>query len=370
MSEKKRRKRRGEAERDDESFSPSPLSARRSGRVSESERRPETFVVVGAGRLGTTLARALIAQGYEAKAFVARTLSHARRAARIAGGDALALSASQLERIPPVDLLILATPDDHLAETAARLAHAFSQTRRDEKDAREESDDARERSRKGKRALSKRTNETGGVRGVALHTSGALGSEILAPLRERGYAVGSLHPLVSVSDAASDAKTFRGAFFSVEGERRALLFARKIARELGGRSFTIEGDKKPLYHAAAVMTSGHAVALFSAAMGLLARCGLSEDDARLALLPLLRSTLENLSHRKPSRALTGTFARADAKTVRKHLAALKREADLDSLEIYAMLGRRSLRLAKEGRAADARALEEIAKALANAKAGS
>ena len=45
--------------------------------------------------------------------------------------------------------------------------------------------------------------------------------------------------------------------------------------KVGGRSFTVETKKKALYHAAAVLTSGHTVALFDLAARLLVRCGLS-----------------------------------------------------------------------------------------------
>ena len=34
---------------------------------------------------------------------------------------------------------------------------------------------------------------------TALHTSGALSSDVLAPLREKGWHTGSIHPLMSVS---------------------------------------------------------------------------------------------------------------------------------------------------------------------------
>ena len=189
-------------------------------------------------------------------------------------------------------------------------------------------------------------------------------AEALAPLRARGYAVGSLHPLVAVSHAEGGAEALGGAFYCVEGDAGAVRAARRAVRALGGESFAVRPGKKALYHAAAVMASGHTVALFDLASSLLAGCGLTDRRARAVLLPLLRSTLENLSARPPARALTGTFARADVQTVRKHLAAL---ADLDTARaIYALLGKRSLRLAVEA-GASREAVEEITKLLAYAE---
>jgi len=308
------------------------------------------FGIIGAGRLGTALARALAGVGHQPVFLLGRDLRRARRAREAAGVDCDVYSAASLGDLPQVDLLFITTPDDALAETASRLAAA-------------------EGERRG--PLPKRL--AGGRRGVALHTSGALTSEELAPLRERGYAIGSLHPLVAVSDVAQGAVSLRYAFYCVEGEARAVRAARGVVsdlgRDFGAQSFTVPAEKKALYHAAAVMCAGHTVALFDAAASLLAACGLKPREAQRVLLPLLSSAVSNLSPRghkgaqpEPSEALTGSFARADVGTVRKHLAALEEAGDPEALEIYRLLGRRSLRLAAE-RGADAEVLAEIARAL-------
>ncbi|MBA2503736.1 MAG: DUF2520 domain-containing protein [Pyrinomonadaceae bacterium] len=270
-----------------------------------------TVAIVGAGRLGTALARALVSRGYTITAMVARRLRSARAMVEIAGAhSAQALNSTKLNLLPPTDLIFITTPDDLIAPTAVRLSKIASNKR-----------------------------------SVALHMSGALSSAELISLRKRGCAVGSLHPLIAVSDPVSGAENLRGAFFSVEGDRRAVNAARGIVRDLEGETFSINSANKALYHASAVVASGHTVALFDVAIELLARCGLSESEARRALLPLLRTTLENLLAEEPARALTGTFARADAATVRRHLAALKKQSIVGALELYALLGKRSLRLA-------------------------
>jgi predicted short-subunit dehydrogenase-like oxidoreductase (DUF2520 family) len=315
----------GEGER---AASTSPLALSAPAHAARQERA--SVGVVGAGRLGTALARALAAVGYRIEFLLARDAQRARRAATLASVEARALNASRLGRLPRVDLLLLTTPDDALAETIERIGAAAEEGR-----------------------------------GVALHTSGALSSEVLAPLRGRGYAVGSLHPLVAVSEAETGAESLRRAYFCVEGDARAVRAARRLVRDLGARSFSVPAELKALYHAAAVMSAGHAVALFDTAAALLAACGLDEREARRVLLPLLRSALDNLSRQEPAAALTGTFARADVETARKHLAALKASGDDEALELYRLLGRRSLRLAA-AKGADAQSLELIARALAEA----
>src|SRR5690606_25077575 len=58
-----------------------------------------------------------------------------------------------------------------------------------------------------------------------LHTSGVLGPEPLGPLQQRGFPVGSLHPLVSIADPDRDAHKLHGAWYGAEGAPAALELA-------------------------------------------------------------------------------------------------------------------------------------------------
>ncbi|HSP63530.1 MAG TPA: DUF2520 domain-containing protein, partial [Pyrinomonadaceae bacterium] len=142
-----------------------------------------------------------------------------------------------------------------------------------------------------------------------------------------------------------------------------------LVGSLGGQGFRISPSAKALYHAAAVTTSGHVVALFDIALEMLANCGLSRRRARQILLPLLESTSRNLATRDPRLALTGTFARGDVSTARRHLASIKSHKLPDALAAYILLGHRSLLLAK-GRGANRDALAKIAEILSARAASS
>lgn len=297
--------------------------------------REQTVSIVGAGRLGTALARALSANGYTIEAVVTRTRRHAKRAARLVGTRPLALAFTQLDLLPASDILFITTPDDAISEVAAELAARIKNG--------------------GRQQTSRRTR-------TALHASGALSSAALASLREAGFSTGSLHPLVSVSDPLQGAQSLGSAFFCVEGSAAALRVALRVVRALGAQSFSISADDKALYHAAAVMASGHTTALFDIATEMLVRCGLSELRARRVLLPLLKSTLDNLYTNDPAHALTGTFARADTATVRRHLESLHSQKMRQALAAYVLLGERSLQLAKAAGVPVA-ALKEMAREL-------
>jgi predicted short-subunit dehydrogenase-like oxidoreductase (DUF2520 family) len=181
------------------------------------------------------------------------------------------------------------------------------------------------------------------------HTSGALSSKILAPLSDAGCRTGSIHPLVSISEASLGPERFKGAYFCVEGHPAAVAQAKEIVGALGGSSFSIDTEFKTLYHAGAVTAAGHVVALFDAAIEIMTKCGLEAGDAKKILLPLVKSTVNNLDDQTTAEALTGTFARADVETFVEHLRTLNVNVSDELLEIYLLLGERSLQLAaKQG----------------------
>jgi predicted short-subunit dehydrogenase-like oxidoreductase (DUF2520 family) len=279
--------------------------------------KPEVSII-GTGRLGTALAIALAREGYSIAALVARRRESARRAAalvrRFLDGPTRAMAVKELNSLPAPELLIIAAPDDQIARVAETLA---------------------------KLAWDAESNRS--AKPTVLHTSGALSASVLSPLQEKGWSTGSLHPLVSVSEPKAGAGLLRNAFWSVEGDKRAIRLGKAIVGDLDGKSFSISSESKPLYHAAAVMVSGNVTALFDVALEMLGECGLTRRQARSALMPLLTSAVRNLEELDPAQALTGTFARGDLETVKRHLALLKNNRA--ALEIYRLLGLRSLELA-------------------------
>ena len=201
---------------------------------------------------------------------------------------------------------------------------------------------------------------------MILHTSGSLSSSVLTDLRDRGHATGSLHPLVSISDAIKGADSFSGVYFCIEGDELAVDAARVLAEGLGGKSFSIPTGKKPLYHAAAVMSAGHVTALIDIAMSVLSECGVDRETARTILLPLVRSTIENLATQSPEQALTGSFARADYAAIERHIASLNGDTAKLALEVYSSLGLHSLDLAKRN-GAEAADIDRIRESISVAK---
>jgi predicted short-subunit dehydrogenase-like oxidoreductase (DUF2520 family) len=156
---------------------------------------------------------------------------------------------------------------------------------------------------------------------IVLHTSGALSSRVLDPVKKCGAAVGSMHPLQTFSGVA--VPSLDGKVFAIEGDTHAVRTARLIARALGAVPVHIEGSKKPLYHAAGALAAGNVLALMEAATRLMTATGMHRREAVRALLPLTRQVLENFERLGPRAAWTGPLSRGDYGVVAAHTEAMK-----------------------------------------------
>jgi predicted short-subunit dehydrogenase-like oxidoreductase (DUF2520 family) len=247
--------------------------------------------IVGAGSFATGLALALKSSGYTISEIISRdsisSRQHARRLARKVAARAVTFQAAS----PYAQLLWFAVPDREIRRASSELAMRIP------------------------RPLA-------GNAKFAFHSSGALLSGELAPLRELGVACASVHPLMTFVPKAHP--SLQGVPFALEGDAPAVRLARRIVRELGGLSFPLPGSRKAAYHAWATMTSplllAFLVALEEAARG----AGLSRQDARRRSLPIIRQTLTNYSRLGPDHSFSGPIIRGDVATVARHLAVLKK----------------------------------------------
>ena len=244
-----------------------------------------SLTIIGAGRVGRALGRALCERGWKVFGVVTRSKPSARRAVRFIGqGHAFAGIAR--EALSPRNILI-STPDSAIPQIAEELARVCAEEW------------------KGK---------------TVLHTSGALASTALEPLRKFGAAVGSLHPLQTFSGIG--VPPLEGRVFAVEGDAAALRLARQMVRTLGGHVLQLPASGKAAYHAAASMAAGQVLALLEAAMNLMMSLGIKRRDALRALLPLTRQVLDNLERVGPRAAWTGPLARGDYGVILAHQSAL------------------------------------------------
>jgi predicted short-subunit dehydrogenase-like oxidoreductase (DUF2520 family) len=196
------------------------------------------------------------------------------------------------------DLVVIATPDAAIAESAAALAPSLR----------------------------------GGA--LVLHVSGACTLDELDKLRvaRPDVAVGSLHPLQSLPSVEVGVDRLAGSWCAVDGPPDV----ERIAVSLGMRPFRVADADRAAYHASAAIASNHLVALLAQAGRVAERVGVPPA----ALLPLARATIDNVEGLGAQDALTGPVARGDVDTVRRHLATLSD----DDAATYRVLASEALRL--------------------------
>ncbi len=138
--------------------------------------------------------------------------------------------------------------------------------------------------------------------------------------------MGSIHPLQSLASFDEGVRRIPGSYFGVDADESLRRTIAQVVSALGGHLLVVPGKAKGRYHLAATVTSNYMVTLFSMAVDLLSRDGISRSESASALLPLLRGTVENLDRLGLPRALTGPIARGDVGTVNRHLHILREEA--------------------------------------------
>jgi predicted short-subunit dehydrogenase-like oxidoreductase (DUF2520 family) len=180
----------------------------------------------------------------------------------------------------------------------------------------------------------------GGSRVLIGHTSGA------TPLEGLDIDFG-LHPLQSFT-GDEGAEAFAGIGCAIAGRTpEAREAALVLATSIGAHPFDIADAQRATYHAAASMASNYVVTLLDAAERLGAAAGLSAQDARARLAPLVRSTIENWQRTGPEIALTGPVARGDELTVDRQRAAVASGVP-DLLPVFDVLRTATRALADRG----------------------
>jgi predicted short-subunit dehydrogenase-like oxidoreductase (DUF2520 family) len=263
-----------------------------------------TVFVLGAGKVGTSLARGLRSKGARV------TLRPARKG---------------LPRAIAADIVVLAVRDRDLAPLAEKLVGVVSR-------------DA-----------------------VVVHVAGALGAEALSPLRGACAGVAQMHPMIAFASSRR-APALVGGHVRVQGDRKAVARARALMTTLGMVPRELPGLDTVAYHAAAGLVANGAAALAAVGAELLAKGGVPRDVAPAMLGPLLRSVAENVSVLGFPDALTGPVRRGDVAGLQKHLATLRAKLP-DAVPLYLAAAAAQLPLARAIGDATPASLDAIAEEL-------
>jgi len=244
-----------------------------------------SITLIGAGNLAGALAVALHRAGYRIDEIVARptSLRRTQRLARQVRARAVASSKARLS----AEIIWFCVNDDSIRSSAEDYEPGTTW--------------------KGK---------------IALHSSGALGSDELRALKRRGAAIASVHPMMTF--VAGKVVSMSGVAFALEGDAIAVRAARRIARDLGGYPFQIRKENKALYHAIGAFCSPLIIALLTAGEKVARQAKIPQAEMPRVIQPILLRTIENYVKQGAAASFSGPIKRGDVETIRKHLAALKK----------------------------------------------
>lgn len=260
--------------------------------------------IVGAGAVGTALGVALSRAGWPVVAVASRDAGRRERFRGLVPGTRGFAEATAL--LDEVELVILAVPDDALPALAGGLRLYSGQ--------------------------------------AMIHTSGALGAEVLEPAMAAGTQVGAFHPLVAFADVELAVAALHGATVAIEGDDQLVVLLASMAEAIGASAVRLAPGTKAAYHAAAVLAAGGFIALLDAIAELGAVAGLDESGSLAIYGRLAEQTLANARALGIARALTGPMTRGDVGTLDRHLATLRVHAP-DVLPLYVAAAGREVALA-------------------------
>nr|WP_170416498.1 Rossmann-like and DUF2520 domain-containing protein [Ruegeria atlantica] len=236
--------------------------------------------LIGAGRVGQTLLSLLSTLAdCQIQDILSASRSSAEKAVQRAGAGRVV---SDLSDMRSADLWVVAVPDTQISIIASELA--ATQTATDQNP-------------------------------IAFHCSGFFPADEMAALRNLGWRLASVHPVLSFADPDTAASQFKGALCGLEGDADALKALQPLLERLGAKCFSIRSDGKSLYHAAAVISNNFAVVLQALAREAWVEAGVAGDVVPLLNAQLLESTAENVVALGPQQALTGPAARGDQRVV-------------------------------------------------------
>jgi predicted short-subunit dehydrogenase-like oxidoreductase (DUF2520 family) len=240
------------------------------------------IVLIGSGQVATHLGRAIQNAGHDIVQVWSRSAHHAHELAQLLGTE----STDQWQQLKPADLFLIAVQDDAIGEVAQQLTHI--------------------------------------KQGVIAHTSG---STSLAVLEKSSHpAIGVLYPLQTFSKQKE--VNFREVPLAIEGsntETTELLVG--LAQQLSDKCFLCDSAQRIKLHMAAVFACNFTNHLYAIADEILGQESFSLDLIR----PLILETAQKALAFDPKNVQTGPAIRGDQQTIQKHLFALQKMPEYQSL---------------------------------------
>ena len=295
------------------------------------------IAVIGAGRLGTTIAYTIAVNKPEKIKIVSissPTQKSLGRAKSILGkfSEKIMFTDCNTDAAAAANCIFICTPDDLISTVCKEIF--------------------------GQKNMLKKTPQKNST--FAVHFSGSKPLKELDPARTAGAGTLSIHPLKSFASIPGAIKTLKGTEYGITyntpGEGR---LAKIIVKVLGGHSIIVEDSKKPLYHAAACIASNYLVALIDYAVYINEKIGIKPEDSIKGLLSLVEGTVKNIGETGTKKSLTGPIARGDTGTIKDHIKNFNRLFNKEDTAVYRLMGKKTAEIARQNGWIDGGTYEEL-----------
>ena len=238
---------------------------------------------IGCGKVGFSLGKYFSNKGITLSGYYSKSYNDAKEASKFTNSKAYE---NINDLVKDSSMIFITTPDDAIHEVLQKLSN-FNLTNK-----------------------------------IICHTSGSLTSSIFLDINNSNAFAYSIHPIFPFSDKYNAYKNLQNAHFSVEGPEYYIPVLKDFIQSLGNKSFVINKDDKALYHLASVTVSNLVLSLINTGCSYLSKCGISENDALDALMPLIQNNIDNIKTEGFISALTGPIERNDLCTVKHHIGAI------------------------------------------------
>jgi predicted short-subunit dehydrogenase-like oxidoreductase (DUF2520 family) len=239
--------------------------------------------LIGAGRVGIALSRALQNHGHSiVAAHAVSEKSKSRLAEFLPATDLVSIE----KLIEVSQTILIAVPDDVLPDLVRGIAKTIGFKKHQ----------------------------------FIIHTSGRFGTGVLAPAELQGALTMAIHPAMTFTGDAADLSRINGCPFAITTSEDLLPIAAALVLNMGGRDFVVAESDRAFYHAALSHSANHVNTIINQSKSALTEIGI--QDPGLFLSPLVQTAVEN-SLSKGIDALTGPISRGDVETVRAHVMAIE-----------------------------------------------
>jgi predicted short-subunit dehydrogenase-like oxidoreductase (DUF2520 family) len=249
--------------------------------------KKDKLIIIGAGKISSSLTPALIEAGYPVHSIISSTRKEAKE---LADKNKIKSYSNTLESLDiERGVYILAVPDDNisiLAEHISKLKINFAKS-------------------------------------LFIHLSGSQDISLLRSIEKKQGNTASFHIMQTFpSKKRLDIKNSFSAIETLSIEANDYLF--KLAKGLKLKPFRLDSENKVIYHLAGVYASNFLNAILFQSQKLFELLDLKEYSFYDVFSPILFSTIKNITETSPAIALSGPVERGDIDTINKHIKEIRR----------------------------------------------